>query len=228
VPSLPVPSLPAPPGNEPDRDCDRCPRLAAFRQLAREKEPAWHNAPVASFGDSKAELLIVGLAPGLKGANRTGRPFTGDFAGELLYQTLLAHGFARGHYAAQVDDGLQLSATMITNAVRCVPPQNKPEPAEIATCRLFLIHTIASLARLRAILALGRIAHDSVVRALGSTPARMPFKHGAVHQSDHHFKIFDSYHCSRYNTNTGVLTAAMFGEVVAQIAGELALSGQQR
>src|SRR5450631_170230 len=141
VPAAPQTGFPY----EPDPECGFCPRLAAFRTSLKAQQPGWHNAPVPIFGARDAHLLIVGLAPGLKGANRTGRPFTGDFAGELLYQTLLAHGFARGHYAARVDDGLQLSATMITNAVRCVPPQNKPEPAEIATCRLFLIHTIASL-----------------------------------------------------------------------------------
>jgi uracil-DNA glycosylase family 4 len=207
-------------GPEPSQNCDLCPRLSAFRQTIRARQPDWHNSPVPSFGDPDAELLIVGLAPGLKGANRTGRPFTGDYAGELLYHTLLAFKFAGGRYAARVDDGLRLKAAVITNAVRCVPPENKPEPSEIATCRTFLVSTIGALRRLRAILALGRIAHDSVVRALGSTPARMPFKHGAVHAHDH-LKLFDSYHCSRYNTNTGVLTAAMFADVVAQIAVEL-------
>jgi uracil-DNA glycosylase len=208
-------------GNEPSRDCDLCPRLAAFRAVVRTREPSWHNAPVRSFGDGQAKLLIVGLAPGLKGANRTGRPFTGDYAGELLYETLLAFGLAQGTYRARPDDGLQLSGVVITNAVRCVPPLNKPEPAEIATCRAFLTDTIRSLPRLKAILALGRIAHDSVVRALASSPAKLPFKHGAVHQSPSHLKVFDSYHCSRYNTNTGVLTAAMFAEIFARISQEL-------
>jgi uracil-DNA glycosylase family 4 len=207
-------------GPEPSHNCGRCPRLSGFRQGLRARAPHWHNAPVPSFGDPDAKLLIVGLAPGLKGANRTGRPFTGDYAGELLYETLLAFEFAGGSYGAQIDDGFHLKAAAITNAVRCVPPENKPEPSEVATCRTFLVSTIGALKRLRVILALGRIAHDSVVRALGSTPARVPFRHGAIHVHNH-LKLFDSYHCSRYNTNTGVLTAAMFADVVAQIAVEL-------
>jgi uracil-DNA glycosylase len=211
--------------SEPSPECDLCPRLSAFRALSRAREPHWHNAPVPSFGDAAAELLIVGLAPGLKGANRTGRPFTGDYAGDLLYETLLAFGLAQGSYRAMPDDGLQLTGAMITNAVRCVPPQNKPEATEIATCRVFLVKTIESLPRLRAILALGRIAHDSVIRALALSPGKMPFKHGAVHLSGGRFKIFDSYHCSRYNTNTGVLTVAMFTEIFARITRELRAEG---
>src|SRR5882724_5547751 len=152
----------ATPPTAPDRNCPLCPRLADFREQIRAREPDWHNAPVASFGDPKAQLLIVGLAPGMQGANRTGRPFTGDYAGDLLYATLLHHGLAKGSYDRRPDDGLTLVDCAITNAVRCVPPQNKPLPVEIKTCRQFLVPTITALPKLRAILALGKIAHDSV------------------------------------------------------------------
>ena len=152
---------------KPDRNCPLCPRLAEFRKAARKREPDWFNSPVNSFGDANAQLLIVGLAPGMQGANRTGRPFTGDYAGDLLYATLLEYGFARGVYQARPDDGLELVDCRISNAVRCVPPQNKPLPAEINTCRQFLIATIATMPRLRAIVALGRIAHESTLKALG-------------------------------------------------------------
>jgi uracil-DNA glycosylase family 4 len=168
--------------------------------------------------------LIVGLAPGLKGANRTGRPFTGDYAGDLLYATLLEYGFAKGVYEARPDDLLVLRDALISNAVRCVPPANKPEPAEITTCRRFLIRTIDVLPNLRAIVALGRIAHDSVVRALGEPLARFPFGHGREHlalRPRGQLALFDSYHCSRYNTNTGVLTADMFRAVFARIRAYL-------
>ncbi|GAC1332559.1 MAG: uracil-DNA glycosylase [Beijerinckiaceae bacterium] len=173
-----------------------------------------------SFGDGRARLLIVGLAPGLKGANRTGRPFTGDYAGELLYATLREFGFATGNYAADPSDGLVLRDALISNAVRCVPPANKPMPEEIATCRRFLLDTIAALPQLRAILALGRIAHDSVVRAVGESLSRFPFAHGREHvvmRAGGRSAFFDSYHCSRYNTNTGVLTQEMFRAVFARI-----------
>lgn len=213
-------SLPAPALAEPDRDCPLCPRLAEFRAEARAKEPGWHNAPVASFGEAAARLLIVGLAPGLQGANRTGRPFTGDYAGDLLYATLLEYGFAKGVYQARPDDGLKLVDCRISNAVRCVPPQNKPLPAEINTCRPFLATTIATMPKLRAIVVLGRIAHDSTLKALGLRGAAAPFAHGAVHSADN-FKLYDSYHCSRYNTNTGVLTPKMFREVFAKVRKEL-------
>ncbi|HZT46831.1 MAG TPA: uracil-DNA glycosylase, partial [Hyphomicrobiaceae bacterium] len=163
-------------------DCPRCPRLVAFREANRRAEPSWHNGAVASFGEADARLLIVGLAPGLKGANRTGRPFTGDFAGDLLYATLIELGLARGTYAARPDDGLELVGCMITNAVRCVPPQNKPTPAEIAACRPFLAARVAALPRLAAILALGRIAHDSTLAALGLRRNSYPFAHGARHR----------------------------------------------
>jgi uracil-DNA glycosylase family 4 len=201
---------------EPGRDCPLCPRLVAFRQANRSAFPGWHNAPVPSFGDAQARLLIVGLAPGLRGANRTGRPFTGDYAGLLLYETLLAFGFATGSYAERVDDGLRLTDCLITNAVRCVPPANKPEPAEIATCRAFLAGQIAAMPRLQAIVALGRIAHESVLRALGCKLSAFPFAHGAAHPLER-ARLFDSYHCSRYNTNTGQLTPQMFANVFQTI-----------
>jgi uracil-DNA glycosylase len=210
-------TLPAP---EPGRNCPLCPRLAEFRAQVRAREPGWHNAPVASFGDSDARLLIVGLAPGLQGANRTGRPFTGDFAGDLLYATLLEYGFASGIYQARPDDGLTLVDCRISNAVRCVPPQNKPLPVEIHTCRQFLSATIATMPRLRAIVALGRIAHESTVKALGMRNAAVPFAHGAAHKAGA-IGLYDSYHCSRYNTNTGVLTPKMFREVFARVRADL-------
>jgi uracil-DNA glycosylase len=209
---------------EPPRDCPLCPRLRAFREAARALHPEWHNAPVSSFGDASARLLIVGLAPGLKGANRTGRPFTGDYAGDLLYATLLDFGFATGVYEARSDDTLVMRDAIIANAVRCVPPANKPEPSEITICRQFLFRTIGALPRLRIILALGRIAHESVVRAFGEPLARFPFAHGREHvlmHSDAKLALFDSYHCSRYNTNTGVLTPDMFRAVFARIRAYL-------
>jgi uracil-DNA glycosylase family 4 len=201
---------------QPGRSCPRCPRLAAFRKSWRAKQPTWFNAPVPSFGPLDARLLIVGLAPGLQGANRTGRPFTGDYAGVLLYETLGRYGFSRGTYAAHPDDGLELIDCRITNAVRCVPPDNKPMPTEIATCREFLAATIAEMHKLRAILALGRIAHDSVVTALGTKKLAAPFKHGSRHLLGK-LALFSSYHCSRYNTNTGVLTPEMFRDVFRAI-----------
>ena len=202
---------------EPDRDCPLCPRLVAYRMANRAVEPTWHNAPVASWGSTDARLLIVGLAPGVRGANRTGRPFTGDFAGDLLYATLLEFGFASGSYDADPSDGLRLRDCMITNAVRCVPPQNKPTPAEISTCRSFLTARLESLTRLTAIMALGRIAHDSVLPALGARRAAFPFGHGARHDVGNGITLFDSYHCSRYNTNTGKLTPEMFQAVFRDI-----------
>jgi uracil-DNA glycosylase family 4 len=205
-----------PDDGQPGRNCQRCPRLAAFRKKWRADEPAWFNAPVPSFGPLEARLLIVGLAPGLQGANRTGRPFTGDYAGVLLYETLARFHFARGQYGAHPDDGLQLNDCRITNAVRCVPPENKPTPAEIAACREFLKKTIAEMKKLRAILALGRIAHDSVVTALGSKKSASPFKHGGKNMLSE-LTLFSSYHCSRYNTNTGVLTPDMFRNVFASV-----------
>ena len=219
---------PAPAGaalllTEPDRNCPLCPRLADFREQIRAREPDWHNAPVDSFGDPKAQLLIVGLAPGMQGANRTGRPFTGDYAGDLLYATLLEYGFAKGVYQARPDDGLGMVDCRISNAVRCLPPQNKPLPAEINTCRQFLIATIASMPKLRAIVALGRIAHETTLKALGLRSAAAPFAHGAVHSAGP-LRLYDSYHCSRYNTNTRVLTPEMFRNVFAKVRADLSAS----
>jgi uracil-DNA glycosylase family 4 len=201
---------------EPGRDCALCPRLEAFRQEWRRREPAWFNAPVPSFGPATARLLIVGLAPGLQGANRTGRPFTGDYAGVLLYDTLSRFGFARGTYGARIDDGLTLVDARISNAVRCVPPENKPTPTETNTCRAFLGRTIAEMGNLRAIVALGRIAHDTAAAALNVRRSAVPFAHGASHEVGK-VRLFDSYHCSRYNTNTGVLTTEMFHSVFARV-----------
>jgi uracil-DNA glycosylase family 4 len=215
-PSVPAAGL----RTEPDRNCPLCPRLAAFREATRAREPGWFNSPVPPFGDANGRLLIVGLAPGLQGANRTGRPFTGDYAGDLLYATLLEYGFAKGVYQARPDDGLTLVDCRIGNAVHCVPPQNKPLPAEINTCRQFLIATLKTMPRLRAIVALGRIAHESTVKALGVRAAAAPFSHGAVHRAGE-LKLYDSYHCSRYNTNTRVLTPDMFRSVFAKVRAEL-------
>jgi uracil-DNA glycosylase family 4 len=206
---------------EPDRDCGLCPRLADFRQQWRAAEPDWHNAPVATFGEPTSRLLIVGLAPGVRGANRTGRPFTGDTAGEILYRTMTEFGFASGTFDARPDDGMTLVDASVTNAVRCVPPKNKPVAAEIRSCRPFLIATIAAMPNLSVLLALGRIAHDSVVAALGKKPKSMPFGHGVAHTSDNGLRLYDSYHCSRYNTNTRVLTETMFRKVFADIRKEL-------
>ena len=208
------------PRTEPDRNCPLCPRLAGFRAEARAREPHWFNAPVPSFGDPAAALVIVGLAPGMQGANRTGRPFTGDYAGDLLYATLLEYGFAKGVYQARPDDGLQLVDCRIVNAVRCVPPQNKPQPSEIRTCRPFLAADLAAMPGVRAIVALGRIAHDTMLKVLDLRSAAAPFAHGAVHPAGG-VKLYDSYHCSRYNTNTGVLTAKMFHDVFARIRQDL-------
>lgn len=210
-----------PPADDPPRDCAICPRLAAFRTLQRAREPSWHNAPVPSFGPAEARLLIVGLAPGLQGANRTGRPFTGDWAGDLLYASLGEFGFAKGVYDERPDDGLELIDCRVTNAVRCVPPQNKPTPAEMAGCRPFLETTIRAMPQLQIILALGRIAHESTLRALDWRPALHPFAHGAEHDLGG-LTLFDSYHCSRYNTNTGRLTPDMFRAVIARIRDRMA------
>jgi uracil-DNA glycosylase family 4 len=202
-------------GAEPPRNCPLCPRLAAYRAANRSDHPDYFNNPVPSFLGHNVRLLIVGLAPGLHGANKTGRPFTGDWAGDLLYATLLRHGLARGEYRERADDGLTLVDCAITNAVRCVPPENKPLPPEIKTCRQFLIGQIAALPHLRAILALGKIAHDSVCDALAAKKSTHPFKHGAYYDLKP-AALISSYHCSRYNTNTGVLTEAMFDAVVKQ------------
>src|SRR5438477_9696340 len=210
----------ATPPTAPDHNCPLCPRLADFRAQARALEPGWHNAPVDSFGEANARLLILGLAPGLHGANRTGRPFTGDFAGDLLYATLIEYGFAKGVYQARPDDGLTLVDCRISNAVRCVPPQNKPLPLEISTCRQFLSATVGSMPRLRAIVALGRVAHESTLKALSLRSVSAPFAHAAVHEAGS-LKLYDSYHCSRYNTNTRVLTPEMFRNVFAKVRADL-------
>jgi uracil-DNA glycosylase family 4 len=221
VRSLPAAAMAA--AEEPPRDCPLCPRLAAFRGDNRKKQPGWFNAPVPSFGPREARLLIVGLAPGLNGANRTGRPFTGDYAGDLLYGTLLKYRFARGRYDARPDDGLELVDCRIANAVRCVPPENKPTPEESNTCRVFLIATLESMTNLKAIVALGRVAHDSTLRAFAKKPSAFPFAHGAKHNLTR-VTLFDSFHCSRYNTNTGKLTAEMFEAVFADVRSLLSTS----
>jgi uracil-DNA glycosylase family 4 len=192
--------------------------LAAFRQAQGRAHPEWFNGPVPPFGDAQAELLIVGLAPGLRGANRTGRPFTGDYAGGLLYATLRKYWFAEGHYDARADDGLELRRVRITNAVRCVPPQNKPEPSEVANCGRFLAAEISAMRQLRAILALGAIAHRAVITALGFRRAQFPFEHGRLHGLPCDLTLADSYHCSRLNTNTGKLSPAMFEGIFATLS----------
>ena len=207
--------------SEPQRDCIFCPRLVDFRRKNRASFPDWFNAPVPSFGPRDASLLIVGLAPGLKGANRTGRPFTGDYAGLLLYETLLAYGFARGTYDQRPDDGLALVNCRITNAVRCVPPENKPVPDEVAACRVFLAATLNEMPKLRAILALGRIAFDTALRTLALKPSQYKFSHGSAADLSGGCKLFGSYHCSRYNTSTGRLTPEMFRDVFDAIAAHL-------
>jgi uracil-DNA glycosylase family 4 len=222
APGARAPSFPGP-----GHDCPLCPRLVAFREEWRAKQPDWFNGPVPTFGAADARLLIVGLAPGLRGANRTGRPFTGDYAGDLLYRTLKDFGLATGTYEARPDDGLRLVDTAIANGVRCVPPQNKPLPAEIGNCRPFLSETIVAMPRLVAIVALGRVAHETTVKALGLKLSALPFKHGAIHQArapqqnGEGLTLHDSYHCSRYNTNTGVLTEAMFADVFEGVRSRL-------
>ena len=203
----PIPEAEAP------RDCPRCPRLVAFREALRIEHPAWWNAPVPAFGDPAAWLAIVGLAPGKHGANRTGRPFTGDYAGELLYATLAKFGLSEGTYAADPDDGLTLKGAIILNSVKCLPPANKPEPQEIANCRPFLLASLATLPTARVIVALGQIAHVAAARALGLTPGKTKFGHGAEHVAEDGRILLSSYHCSRYNQNTRKLDAAMFEAV---------------
>ncbi|MBT5080723.1 MAG: uracil-DNA glycosylase [Rhodospirillaceae bacterium] len=223
---LPLTSAPA----DPAPDCDLCPRLVAFRKESQLKNPDWFNGAVGSFGDPKARLLIVGLAPGLTGANRTARPFTGDFAGDLLYQTLAEFGFSTGTYDKRADDGVILNDCRITNAVRCVPPQNKPIGAEVKTCRQFLIGQLSQAPAPCAILALGRIAHDTMLTTLNLRRAAYPFSHGGRHalpdegtedNGNAARVLYDSYHCSRYNTNTRRLTTDMFRDVFAAIRADL-------
>lgn len=213
-------TLPVPP-SEPGLDCPLCPRLLEFRQANRTANPEWHNAPVRSFGETDARLLIVGLAPGLRGANQTGRPFTGDTAGVLLYASLLKFGFARGDYAARADDGLTLIDCRITNAVRCVPPENRPVGAEVAACREFLAGEIKALGRLQVVLALGTLAHGAVLAALGERKSAWKFGHRNFHDLSGGLVLADSYHCSRYNTNTGKLTEEMFHGVFEDIRSRL-------
>ncbi|HVC61044.1 MAG TPA: uracil-DNA glycosylase [Acetobacteraceae bacterium] len=205
----------------PGRDCPLCPRLAGYRSSNRGANPAWFNAPVPSFGAIGARLLIVGLAPGVRGANRTGRPFTGDFAGTLLYQTLLRFGLAQGEYAADPADGLTLVNCRVTNAVRCVPPANLPKPVEIGTCNRFLAAEMAAMPRLVCVLALGGVAHAAVLRACGLRASHVRFQHGAMHVLPSGLRLTDSYHVSRLNTNTGRLTPAMFDSVVRDVLTQL-------
>ena len=204
------------PDSEAQRDCPLCPRLVALRLTCRSQHPDWWNAPVPSFGDPEAWLAIIGLAPGRKGANRTGRPFTGDDAGKLLFRTLLEVGLARGEYRAERGDGLRLEGVMIVNAVKCLPPDNSPDAYELANCRKFLMAALDELANVCCLIALGRKAHDSLLKGLGIALVRAPFAHGAVHDLPGGRLLIDSYHCSRQNTNTGRLTAEMFAEVFEQ------------
>ncbi|WP_439551686.1 uracil-DNA glycosylase [Falsiroseomonas sp.] len=207
---------------EPSRDCPLCPRLVAYRLENRAKEPGWHNAPVPSWGGRDAKLLVLGLAPGVRGANRTGRPFTGDHAGKLLYATLLKYGLAEGEYREDPRDGMTLKGVRIVNGVRCVPPQNLPTPAEITTCNAFLKAELAQLTKLRAIIALGLVAHNALLKAYGMPMSRLKFAHGAVHALPDGRLLADSYHVSRYNTNTGRLTTEMFEAVTADVIGRIA------
>lgn len=201
------------PATEPPRDCPLCPRLVSFRHELQAEYPDWWNAPIPAFGDPDAWLVIVGLAPGKHGANRTGRPFTGDYAGELLYSTLAKFGLSEGQFDARPDDGLSLHGTMLINAVRCLPPANKPTPEEIRTCRPFLEAPLAALPKAAVFVALGQIAHQSAVKALGGKLPKAKFGHLAEHRMPDGRVLIDSYHCSRYNQNTGRLTAEMFEAV---------------
>ena len=205
------------PDAEAPRDCPRCPRLVALRQACRAEYPDWWNAPVPAFGDPQAWLAIIGLAPGKHGANRTGRPFTGDYAGDLLYATLARFGLSEGSYAADPADGLTMKGAIILNAVKCLPPQNKTLPVEEANCRPFLMEALAQLPNLTTFIALGKVAHDSLCRSFGVPLGRAKFGHGAVHDLNERLTLVDSYHCSRYNQNTRRLDAAMF-EAVFEIA----------
>jgi uracil-DNA glycosylase family 4 len=213
--SIALPAAPAP-------DCALCPRLAAYRAANAAENPDWFNAPVPSFGPLGARLLVVGMAPGVRGANRTGRPFTGDYAGILLYETLLKFGFATGQYQADPSDGLTLQDCRIANAVRCVPPANLPQPAEVATCNRFLANELAAMPNLRVVLALGVLAHAAMLRASNLPVSRLRFRHGDIHTLPDGLKLANSYHVSRYNTSTRRLTTPMFEDVVARIRADLA------
>jgi uracil-DNA glycosylase family 4 len=205
----------------PAADCPLCPRLVGYRAANRAANPVWFNGAVPSFGSLEARFLVVGLAPGVRGANRTGRPFTGDFAGVLLYQTLIKYGFAGGCYDADPNDGIELRDCRVTNAVRCVPPANLPTPAEITGCNPFLTHELAAMRHLRVVLALGGVSHKAVLRARGLRASHVPFAHGALHTLPDGLLLVDSYHVSRLNTNTGRLTTPMFEAVVADIVARL-------
>lgn len=197
----------------PQKDCTLCPRLVEYRRENQAQNPDWFNGAVPAFGDPNPWLLVVGLAPGVKGANRTGRPFTGDYAGDLLYATLGKVGLSNDKYANHIDDGLELKGVQITNVVRCVPPQNKPTTQEVHTCRPFLINQLEALPSVKVLLLLGQISHQSTLRALGLKQSAYRFGHGAVHKLENGLHLVDSYHCSRYNTNTGRLTEEMFEDV---------------
>lgn len=211
---------------DPPLDCRACPRLVEFREGLAVEHPEWFNAPVPSFTSNSPRLLIIGLAPGMRGANATGRPFTGDYAGDLLYKTMLDFGFAKGTYQARPDDGLQLTEAIITNAVRCLPPQNKPTGPEIKTCRPYLLATLAANPSIRAVLALGRIAHETFLTALDLKRAQFSFTHNGRHElPGTDLVLHDSYHCSRYNTNTGRLTEEMFRSVFEAIRKDIPEKG---
>ena len=209
--------------DEPNKNCNLCPRLHNFLLKKRLEFPDYHNSPVPSFGDKSPELLIIGLAPGMHGANKTGRPFTGDWAGDLLFSTLKKYGFTSGNYGGTSDDGLKLIGARITNAVRCAPPQNKPVGIESKTCRKFLIDEINHLTSVKAILCLGKISHDNTVRALNLKLSSYKFAHHAVYKLDSNMKLFSSYHCSRYNTNTKRLTEEMFFSVFESIRNHISV-----
>ncbi len=204
------------PDTEPPRDCPRCPRLVALRQELRAEYPDWWNAPVPAFGDPTGWLGIIGLAPGKHGANRTGRPFTGDFAGDLMFATLAKFGFTQGKYESRADDGLRLKDTIIVNSVKCLPPENKPTPEEARTCRPFAEAQVDALPNARIFIALGQIAHQSAVKILGGKLPKCRFGHLAEHRMPDGRVLIDSYHCSRYNQNTGRLTVEMFEAVFAR------------
>jgi uracil-DNA glycosylase family 4 len=201
----------------PGRDCPLCPRLVAYREANRAKWPEWHNAPVPCWGPKEARIMVLGLAPGVKGANRTGRPFTGDHAGRLLYATLLKYGLATGEYREDPQDGMALQGVRIVNAVRCVPPENLPTPAEITTCNRFLAAERAAMPRLKAVISLGLVAHNALLKTYRIPVARVKFAHGAVHALPDGLLLADSYHVSRYNTQTGRLTTEMFEAVVQAV-----------
>lgn len=204
----------------PDHNCTKCPRLHDFIAEQRVRFPDWHNGPVAPFGDINARFMIAGLAPGLRGANRTGRPFTGDYAGDLLYETIARFGFSRGHYDSRSDDGLVLKDCLIVNAVRCVPPQNKPTTQEIKTCNRYFQRQLAAMDKLQVILALGKVAHDAILLNFGLVRGHYKFVHGAIHKLGG-VTMVDSYHCSRYNTNTRRLTPQMFDQVFETVCAQL-------